>query len=303
MDLVEAMRTAVAVARHGSFSSASRELGLSAPSVSRIVADLEADLGARLFNRTTRQLNLTDAGEEFIQKSSGLLEELDQMRSAVRERHETPKGHLRVSCVTAFGNECLAPLMPEFRQRFPHLEVSIDFGNRLVDLIGEHFDVAIRVGPLSDSSLIAQRIFTQRIVLVASPQFCDRYGKPASLEALRACPGVTQVSGEWGRTQRFFVNGRAVDFEVPQHLTMNSARAVRNACLTGWGYSLLPDIIVASDVEEGRLVRLLPDHEPDQQPIFAFHAQRRHTPRKIRVFIDYLNEVFDQTGLRSRVPR
>ncbi|UVK49026.1 LysR family transcriptional regulator (plasmid) [Mesorhizobium sp. AR07] len=292
MDMVEAMRVAVAVARHKSFSSASRDLRLSAPSVSRIVAGLEADLGVRLFNRTTRQLNLTDAGLEFVQTSLGLLEELDLMRRAVRERHETPRGQLRVSCVTAFGNECLAPAMPEFTQRFPQLSISIDFGNRLVDLIGEHFDVAIRVGPLPDSSLIAQRIFTQRIVVVASPQFCNRYGTPKTLTEVRTCPSVTQVSGEWGRTHRFFCNGEIIDFEVPQHLTMNSARAVRNACLTGWGYSLLPDFMVEKDLEENRLVRLLPDHEPTELPIFTFYAQRRHTPQKIRVFVDYLTEVF-----------
>ncbi|PWJ88204.1 LysR family transcriptional regulator [Mesorhizobium loti] len=292
MDMVEAMRVAVAVARHKSFSSASRDLRLSAPSVSRIVAGLEADLGVRLFNRTTRQLNLTDAGLEFVQTSLGLLEELDLMRTAVRERHETPRGQLRVSCVTAFGNECLAPAMPEFTQRFPQLSISIDFGNRLVDLIGEHFDVAIRVGPLPDSSLIAQRIFTQRIVVVASPQFCNRYGMPKTLTEVRTFPSVTQVSGEWGRTHRFFYNGEIIDFEVPQHLTMNSARAVRNACLTGWGYSLLPDFMVEKDIEENRLVRLLPDHEPTELPIFAFYAQRRHTPQKIRVFVGYLTEVF-----------
>jgi LysR family transcriptional regulator, regulator for bpeEF and oprC len=292
MDMVEAMRVAVAVARHKSFSSASRDLHLSAPSVSRIVADLEADLGVRLFNRTTRQLNLTDAGTEFVKKSSDLLEELDLMRSTVRDRHETPRGRLRVSCVTAFGNECLAPAMPEFTRRYPQIDISMDLGNRLVDLIGEHFDVAIRVGPLSDSSLIAQRIFTQRIVFVASPQFCERYGTPKTLDELRACPSITQVSGEWGRIHRFSQNGEAIDFEVPQHLTMNAARAVRNACLTGWGYSLLPDFMVAQDFTENRLVRLLPDYEPTEQPIFAFYAQRRHIPHKVRVFIDYLTEVF-----------
>ncbi|MCA1441807.1 LysR family transcriptional regulator [Ensifer sp. IC4062] len=157
----------MAVARYKSFSAASKDLRISAPSVSRIVAELEADLGVRLFNRTTRQLKLTEAGTEFVQKSSGLLEELDLMRSAVRDRHETPGGRLRVSCVTAFGNECLAPVLPEFKRRYPQLDISMELGNRLVDLIGEHFDVAVRVGPLSDSSLIGQRIFTQRVRRVA----------------------------------------------------------------------------------------------------------------------------------------
>lgn len=292
MDIVEAMKVTVAVARHNSFSSASRDLRLSAASVSRIVAELEADLGVRLFNRTTRQLNLTDAGTEFVQKSVGLLEELDLMRSAVRERHETPKGRLRVSCVTAFGNECLAPAIPEFSRRFPQLDISIDFGNRLVDLIGEQFDVAIRVGPLSDTSLIARKIFTQRIVFVASPEFCERHRPPKTLDEITSWPSVTQVSGEWGHMHRFSHDGKFIDFEVPQRLTMNSARAVRNACITGQGYSLLPDFVVAQDISENRLVRLLPDHEPVEQPILAFYAQRRHIPQKIRVFVDFLIQAF-----------
>lgn len=290
--MIEAMKVAVAVAKHNSFSSASRDLRISAASVSRIVADLEADLGARLFNRTTRQINLTDAGLEFVQKSTSLLEELDVMRSAVRERQESPRGQLHVSCVTAFGNECLAPVVPEFVRRFPQLDVSIDFGNRLVDLIGEHFDVAIRVGPLTDSSLIAKRIFTQRIIFVATPQFCEQHGTPANLDEIRALPSVTQISGEWGRVHRFSHRGEMIDFEVPQHLTMNSAQAVRNACLAGGGYSLLSDFMVARDITENRLVQLLPDYRPIEQPIFAFHAQRRNSPRKIRVFIDYLTEAF-----------
>ncbi len=288
-----AMRVAAEVARLRSLTAAGRELGLSVPSVSRILAELEADLGVRLFNRSTRHLNLTDAGEEFVQKSSSLLEELDGIRSAVRERHNAPRGRLRVSCVSAFGNECLASVLPEFLRRFPQLELSLDIGNRLVDLIEEHFDVAIRVGPLPDSSMIAQRISSQKIIFVAAPKFCRRFGKPKSLDEIRRYPSVTQISGEWGRTHRFTYKGETIDFEVPQHCTMSSASAVKNACLTGYGYSLLGDFTVAKEIAEGKLIQLLPDYEPVEQTIYAFYAQRRYTPQKVRLFIDYLIEVFD----------
>lgn len=296
MDIVEAMRVTVAIARRGSFSSAGRDLGLSGPSVSRIVAELEANVGARLFNRTTRQLSLTEAGEEFVQKSAGILEELDQMRSSVRDRHESPRGRLRISCVTAFGNECLAPAIPGFRSRFPQLEIAMELGNRLVDLIGEQFDVAIRVGPLRDSSLVAQRISTQRVVFVAAPKFCQEHGMPRSLDEIGDWPSVTQISGEWGRAQRFIKDGKPVEFEVPDNVTMNSARAVRNACIAGGGYSLVPDFMVAKDIEQGRLVRLLSTYESAEQPIYAYYAQRQHTPQKIRVFVDYLIESFNRRG-------
>ncbi|MDQ0563040.1 DNA-binding transcriptional LysR family regulator [Rhizobium mesoamericanum] len=215
MDMVEAMRVAVEVARHGSFTSASRALRISAPSVSRIVAELEADLGARY--RTTRQLNLTDAGREFVQESAGLLEELDQMRGMVHDRNESPRGQLRVSCVTAFGNECLALALPEFMQRFPQLSVSVDIGNRMVDLIGEHYDVALRVGPLSDSSLIAQRISTQKIIFVASPRSVRGMGhldrSTRSPRGRRSCRSVENGDA-------------AIDSNTPERSSISKCRSI-----------------------------------------------------------------------------
>ena len=292
MDMVQAMRVAVEAARLGSFGGAARELRLSAASVSRIIADLEADLGVRLFNRTTRQLNLTDAGQEFVHESSGMLEELENMRSMVRERHAVPQGELRVSCVAAFGNECLAPALPPFLRAYPQLSVSVDIGNRFVDLIEEHYDVAIRVGPLPDSSLMAQKIASQRILIVASPEFCLHHGMPNNIANLASLPSIAQISGEWGRVHRFRHIGQTIDLEVPRHFTMNSAAAVRNACLTGHGFTLLPDFMVAKDIAQGLLVRLLTDYEPAEQPIYAAYAERRYTPQKIRVFVDYLTEFF-----------
>lgn len=293
MDMVQAMRVAIEVARLGNFGGAGRELRLSAASVSRIISDLEADLGVRLFNRTTRSLNLTDAGREFVNKSSGMLEELENMRSVVRERHAVPRGELRISSVAAFGSECLAPVLPRFLQAYPQIKVSVDIGNRLVDLIEEHYDIAIRVGPLPDSSLIAQKISSQKVLIVASPEFCRQHGTPDDIADLASLPSVTQISGEWGRIHQFRHKGKAIDFEAPQHFTMNSAAAVRNACLTGYGFTLLPDSMIAKDISEGRLVRQLQNYEPMEQPIYASYAERRYTPQKIRVFLDYLALTFD----------
>jgi len=292
MDFIAAMRVMTEVTRLGSFTAAGQELRLSTASVSRIVADLEADLAVRLVNRTTRRLSPTDAGEEFVQRSSGILEELDALRSTVRERHEAPRGRLRISCVTAFGNDCLAPAIPGFLEEFPQLKLTLDISNRQVDLIEEHYDVAIRVGPLRDSSLIAQKIFSQRMIFVASPEFCRRYGMPRSPDEIRNYPSVTQISGEWGRVQRFKRGTDIIEFEVPQDCVMSSPGAVRNAALTGYGYALIADFAVARDIEKNRLVRLLPDYEPIEQPLYALFAHRHYTPRKIRAFIDYLVETF-----------
>ncbi|KIC07674.1 hypothetical protein RA19_23095 [Leisingera sp. ANG-M1] len=292
MDMFAAMRVVTEVARLGSFAAASTELRLSAASVSRVVADLEADLGVRLINRTTRQMNLTDAGLEFVQRSSGLLEEVANMRNAVHERHAAPRGRLRVSCVAAFGNECLAPVLPEFMDRFPELEVSLEISNRTVDLIEEHFDVAIRVGPLQDSSLVAKKIFSQKVVFVATPEFFRQYGVPKSLEEIRSLPSVTQISGEWGRSQRFTYETSSVEFEAPQRCTVSSSVAAKNAALSGNCYTMLGDFMVASDISENRLVRLLPEYKPVEQPIYAVYPQRHYLPQKTRVFVDYLSQKF-----------
>ena len=274
--------------------SDSRELGLSTASISRIIGELEADLDVRLLNRTTRQLNLTEAGEELVQRGLGVLEELDALRSRVRDLHQTPRGRLRVSCVTGFGNECLAPAIPPFLERYPQLQFSLDIGNRNVDLIEEHYDVAVRVGPLKDSSLVARKIYGQKMYFVASPEFCRRYGLPKSLEDIRNYPSVTQINGEWGVVQRFKHGSETIEFEVPQDCIMNSPRAVRNAALAGHSYALAGDYGVAKDIEENRLVRLLPDYEPIEQPLYAVIAQRRYIPGKVRAFVDYLVEVFGE---------
>jgi LysR family transcriptional regulator for bpeEF and oprC len=299
VDLLTGMRVATEVARLGNFNEASRYLRLSPASVSRIVAELEEHLGVRLFNRTTRHCSLTEAGQDFVSRSTGLLEEISALRDAIRERQEAPHGTLRISCVAAFASECLAPALPRFLLQYPQLSVTVDVGNRLVDLIGEHYDVAIRLAPLRDSRMISQKIFTQRILVVAAPSLCELYGTPQSLEDLKALPSVTQISGEWGRVQQFRHARRIIDFNVPQHVTMTSAQAVKNTCLTGYGYSLLPDFMVAEEIKRGRLVQLLPDYEPMDRPIHALFAERRYSPQKIRVFVDFLVGAFSSSRVRQ----
>ena len=177
MDLIVAMRVMTEVSRLGSFTAAGRELGFSTASVSRIIAELESDLDVRLINRTTRQLSLTEAGEELVQRSLGVLEELDALRSYVRDRHETPRGRLRVSCVTGFGNECLAPAIPAFLERFPQLQISLDISNRNVDLIEEHYDVAIRSDRSRTHHLSPARSMVKNVSHRLS-RILPRYGMP-----------------------------------------------------------------------------------------------------------------------------
>lgn len=168
-------------------------------------------------------------------------------------------------------------------------------------MIGEHYDVAIRLAPLQDSQMISQKIFAQRILILADLALCARHGMPHSLEDLKALLSVTQISGEWGRIQQFRHDSSLIDFIVPQHFTITSASAVKNASLTGYGYSLLPDFMVAEEIEHGRLIQLLPDYEPVARAIHALYAGRRHTPQKIRALLDFLVSIFWTT--RGNVPQ
>ena len=140
---------------------------------------------------------------EFLRSSTGVLEEIESLRSQTRERHNSPRGLLKVSSVTAFGNECLVPAIPGFLERYPGIKISVDISNRVVDLIEEHYDVAIRVGPLEDSSLIAKKIFDQRLIFVATPEYCARFGVPKTLDELTRHRSISQISGEWGRVHQF----------------------------------------------------------------------------------------------------
>ncbi len=295
MDMLLAMNLVGEIAHRGSFAAAAEALHLSPPSVSRIVSELETDLGVRLFNRTTRQIALTEAGERFLRRSSTIVEEIAALREETRAQHGQPRGQLRVSCVNGFGNMLLAPAIPRFLDMYPQVRVDLEISNRLVDLVHEHVDVAIRVGTGKggvDSSLVARRIFAQKLIFVATPDYIARHGAPQSLDDLAGHRVVKQVTGTWGRVNHLRHGGETVEYSAPDDFVLNSPIAARNAALAGYGLWLGTDYFVAEDLAEGRLVRLLPDYETVDQPILAVYVHRTHVPAKIRVFLDYLAEVF-----------
>jgi len=296
MEFVHATRVFGEVARFESFTAAAKELRLSTASVSRIVGELENDLGVRLLNRTTRRVQPTDAGLDFLRDSAGLLDEIESLRSQTRERHNSPRGLLRVSSVTGFGNECLAPAIPGFLERYPDVRISVDISNRVVDMIEEHYDVAIRVGPLEDSTLVAKKIYNQRMIFVATPEYCERFGKPKTLGDLKHHRSISQINGEWGREHQFTYRKKLLTFKNPEDFIVSSPSAARNAALTGYGYALLGNYFATKDITSGRLIHLLKDYKPVDQPIFALMPHRRYVPAKARVFLDYLTDHFSEAG-------
>ena len=294
MDRLHAIRVFTEVARQGSFSAASRSLNISAPSVSRLVSDLENDLGVRLFNRSTRAVALTEDGERFLDRSVPLVDELDLLAEEIRERQHRPMGRLRISSVIAFGQEVISPALTQFMEQNPGIEVELDLTNRKVDLVEEHFDLAIRIGGtdgLEESSLKARKIYSQKLTFVATPDYVRAAGTPESLDELSDHRVVKQISGNWGRVNHLRHAGSVVVFTLPERFVVNSPNAARNAVLTGNAIGLLADYLTADLLSDGRLVRVLPQYETLEQPVYAVFVHRNYMPAKVRTFIDFLGEI------------
>ncbi len=288
---LKAIRVFAEVAQQGGFSAASRALNISPPSVTRIVSDLEAELGVRLFNRSTRALTLTEEGERFLRGGRTVIDEVDTLTNDIRQRNRQPRGRLRVSSVIAFGQEVIAPLVPGFMEQYPEVEVELDLSNRKVDLIEEHFDLAIRIGGpegLDTSSLKARKIFSQTLIFVATPEYVQQKGQPRTLNELADHRVVKQISGAWGRTNRLNREGEVVEFSLPERYVVNSPNAARNAVLSQFAIGLLADYLVKDLIAAGRLERILPEYATLEQPIYAVFVHRKYMPAKTRAFIDVL---------------
>lgn len=294
MDKLQCMRAFREVAQQGGFAAAARVLNSSPPSVTRLISELEEDLGIRLFTRSTRNVSLTEEGELLLRRGVTLVDELDAVTDEIRDSQHTPRGHLRVSSVVAFGQERVAPAIPAFMEIYPNVRVELEISNRKVDLVQEHYDLAIRIGGsdgLEVSSLKARKIFSQKLVFVATPEYVARHGEPDTLDALEQHLVVKQVSGNWGRENDFWYQGEKLSFSLPERFVVNSPNAARNVVLTGGAIGLINDYLVAGMISDGRLVRILPEFQTLDQPIYAVFVHRNYMPAKVRVFIDHLVNV------------
>lgn len=296
MDQITALRVFLCIAEEGSFSAAAQALSLSKSAVSKHIAALEDRLGARLFNRTTRQVSLTEEGRTYLRRATRILEELEEAAAAVGSMNSEPIGTLRVSAALSFGLRHVAPLLPEFLSRYPRLSVDLDFGDRFVDLIDEGFDVAIRIGDLPDSDLVARRLATARILLVASPSYLEKKGqprRPADLTAHtcllyrgRAGPRYWGLGGDRHARETVRVDGP---------LIANNGDALKTAALSGLGIARLPNFLLDDALERGELREVLPDHRPAPIPIHALYMPSRHLAAKVRYFVDFLANNFSGT--------
>lgn len=288
MDLVQGIRVFVAAVETGSFSGAALRLGISAKLASKYMAELEHRLGAQLLHRTTRRLGMTAAGERLIARAPDWLDLLDEMTGDLRETGRGLSGVLRVSAPVTFGELYVQPMLRRFRS--PHVDLQIDLrlSDRFVDLAAEGIDVAIRVGQLQDSALIARRLGQSTLLLVAAPAYLAARGQPQTLEDLtrHTCIRDTNMRGDgaWQLTEQGIV--RRVT--VSGHYLVNSARAARDLAVGGEGIALCPDYMVRDDLESGRLLHVLCETTGPVLDIHAVHLAQRRLARRTRAVMDFM---------------
>ena len=290
MDILSALHSFIRVSETGSFSTVSAEAGVSQPTISRQVAMLEQHFGVRLFNRTTRRLTLTEDGRTLLALARDIRETLDVADSAFGLRRISPSGIVRMSSPTAFGFYLIGQL-GRFAQRYPDISIDLVMRESFGDLIQEGLDLAVRVGPLNESTLISRRIGSIERILVATPDYLDRAGTPTGPRELRSHSCVAYAYNTPDHHWIFRQASRELEIPVSGIFRSNNSEAAHRAVLAGLGIGLLPIILVADEVAAGRLVRVMPDWETPGLPIHLVHPGPRALPLRVRTVIAFLAQI------------
>jgi DNA-binding transcriptional LysR family regulator len=288
MDRVLAMEIFVAVADNGGFAAAARALGQSPPAVTRAIAALEDRLGTRLFRRTTRAVHLTESGERFLIDCRRILQDIEEAEEAAVGTHAAPRGALRITAPVLFGRMYVTPILIDFLDQYPAVSAETLFVDRIVNLMDEGLDVAIRIGHLPDSSLTAIRVGHVRVVTFAAPAYLHARGTPADPEALASHRLIHSRALGHGAAWQFYRDGHPIAVSVEPRLEMNTNDAVTEAVSRGWGISRLLSYQVAPLIREGRLATILEDYEPPPLPIHIVHQEGRMVSAKLRAFADFM---------------
>jgi DNA-binding transcriptional LysR family regulator len=304
MDRLSAMEAFVRVVEAGSFVAAADRLGISTSSLSRMVADLEQHLGSRLLHRTTRRLSLTESGQAYYERCVTLLADVAEAEAIAGQSAAQARGTVRLTCSYSMAEQTVAPAIAAFVERHPAVKFELIVSDRIVDLVEEGFDLAIRVGNVGSDRLVARRLGSMQLVLCAAPAYLERHGAPAVPADLPRHNALTYAYSAAPRVWRFHdVAGSAHDVRVAGNLHANSGDALRAAAIAGLGILYEPDFLLASALRAGQLVRLLPDFTGAGGEIWAVYPSRRHLSLKVRLFVDHIAAVFAGAASVSVAPQ
>jgi DNA-binding transcriptional LysR family regulator len=287
MDRLEAMSVIVAVTETGSFSAASRRLKKPVATVSRNVAELEARLKAQLFQRSSRQMTLTDAGRSYIEACKRIIEQVDDAEREVSGEYRIPKGDLAITSPWGLGHMHLMPIAVEFMNAYPEIALRLVLTDRIVDTVEENIDISIRIGNLADSNLIATKVGSVRFVLCASPGYLAEHGHPSEPTelAVHDCISIDSVAPQ--RSWKFIKDGREMVVPIRSRLTVSDSEAAIEAAIAGAGITRVMSYKMEAARRAGQLVLMLEEYEQEPWPVHIVYAERKPVPLKLRAFLNW----------------
>ncbi|MEH6473664.1 MAG: LysR family transcriptional regulator [Halopseudomonas sp.] len=294
MDKLTSMRVFCRVATCGNFSQAARELRISPAMVTKHIASLESELSIRLLNRTTRKVSTTEAGERYLRLCQNLLSDIEEGEASLNELSQHPSGTLKLTAPVDFGVLKLAPAIANYLTRFPDVSIDINYQDRKVNLVEDGFDIAIRIGALPDSSLVAVPLITKHpLTCCASPGYLEQHGIPQHPADLRKHNCLTYSYSSTNNDWQFSNAGESHSIKASGSLNANNGRAMAAAAAQGVGIILKPQFMVQDFIDRGELVPILEDYQQPCSDVYAVYPHRRFLPAKMRSFIDYLKEYFN----------
>jgi DNA-binding transcriptional LysR family regulator len=303
MDRFLAVQAFVRVVESGSFVRAAERLEMSTSTLSRLIAELEQHLGARLLHRTTRKLSLTDSGQAFFERSVQVLSDLEEAEALAGSTAAAPRGVLRLTCSHNIALHRIAPALAAFAARYPDVKFEVSVSDRIVDLVEEGFDLAIRIGRVGSELLVARKLGSMQVVMGAAPSYLHARGTPRTLEDLQRHDLLTYAYSPMPRVWRLTDRaGHPHEVRIDSKLHANSGDMLVAAAVAGLGIVNEPDFILAPALASGQLVRVLPEYEGPRGDMWAVYPSRRHLSAKVRLFVDLIAEQFAaESGGATRV--
>ena len=292
MDKIETMRAFMAVAQEGSFTAAGRRLGRSTKLISKYVAQLEEQLATQLLNRTTRSVALTDVGVAYLERCRPIVEQVDELENLVQERQSALAGPIRLTAPTGFGSNNLTKALAPFMQANPHVEIDLRLSDHRIALVEEGFDLAIRIGPLRDSTLIARKLSDMPLIVCASPTYLETRGWPADPMALATHVCLIDENPADSTAWRFRKDARDFVVKVSGPFHANAPAAIANMAVGGLGIGRCPRYAVAAALNDGALEQLFPEYESEGYGLYALYPPNRHLTARVRALIDFLAVAF-----------
>ena len=292
MDHISRVGIFLEVVKHQSFTKAAKKLGMTGPALSKQVKSLEEYLGVRLLNRTTRQITLTEEGALYNERARKALEDLDEAEQQIQELKSCPTGVLRVNAPMSFGKRYLTSPIASFAKKYPNVKMEVDFDDRQVDIIGEGYDVVIRIGALKDSSFVSRKLAACPLVLCSTPKLFEKYGVPQKADDITNFPAIIySKNGIENIWQYCDEKGKVSFVNLKQKFLGNNGDIILEACLQSVGIALLPIFIVSKYLQSGQLVEILPQYKTHpQRAIYVIFPQNRHLSTKVRLFVDCLTD-------------